>query len=357
MDLSSGLLGGFFKSNPSASCFSTSAGLVSLNQDIRVAVGGLLRKFPTGAIVMLPALSAGTDYAIYACSDGTLRASANFSAPDGYTTATSRQIGGFHYAPGGNATAFNTGGDMTPAINPYSLWDLKWRPTCPDPRGMALVAGRFWVDIYLCGTDVDANGTSRNGVNIGDGASPPKVPVLFGGDGTINYGSFTWFEAAELMASVGKALLNYDEFVVAAFGTKEAVARGSDAVTTGLGTSNAGSSNTDEKFTSRWGLMQVSGCMHQWGREFISKLVVPASQADATALATSINTFAGRAGTEGRGSLYLPGSADGIAAALFGAYWVSGSVAGSRASYWSVTPWYSSDGVGARGRSDHLAHV
>lgn len=357
MDISSGLLGEFFKSTQSAVCFSTSAGTVSLNQDIRVPVGGLLRKFRSGATVVLPALSAGTDYAIYACSDGTLHASANFSAPAGYTTASSRRIGGFHYAPGGNATGYNTGGDTTPAINPFSIWDLKWRPSCPDPRGMALVAGRFWADIYLCGTDVDANGTSCNAVTIGDGSSPPKVPAMFGGDGTTTYGSFTWFEAAELMASAGKTLLSYDEFVAAAYGTKEAAARGSDAVTTGLGTSNAGSSNTDEKFTSRWGLMQVSGCMHQWGREFISKLVVPASPADATALATSINAFAGRANTEGRGSLYLPGSADGIAAALCGAAWVYVSGAGSRASLWSSPPWASIDSIGARGRSDHLAHV
>ena len=357
IDVSAGLLGGFFKNNPSAVCFSTAAGAVSLNQDIRVSVGGLLRKYLSGATVVLPALSAGTDYAIYACSDGALQASANFSAPAGYTTANSRRIGGFHYAPGGNATGYNTGGGTTPAINPFSLWDLKWRPACPDPRGMALVAGRFWADIYLCGTDVDTNGTSRNAVTIGDGPSPPKVPVMFGGDGTTTYGSFTWFEAAELMASAGKTLLSYDEFVAAAYGTKEAVARGSDAVTTGLGTSNVGSSNTDEKFTSRWGLMQVSGCMHQWGRDFISKLVVPSSPADATALATSINTFAGRANTEGRGSLYLPGSADGIAAALFGASWADGSYAGSRASNWYITPWTSSGHIGARGRSDHLAHV
>lgn len=235
-DIGSGILSGFFKNNPSAVCFSTAAGVVSLNQDIRVSVGGLLRKFLSGATVVLPALSAGTDYAIYACSDGTLQASANFSAPAGYTTTNTRCIGGFHYAPGGNATGYNTGGNTTPAINPFSIWDLKWRPACPDPRGMALVAGRFWADIYLCGTDVDANGTSRNAVTIGDGSSPPKVPAMFGGNGSTTYGSFTWFGATELMASAGKTLLSYDEFVAAAYGTKEAVARGSDAVTTGLGT-------------------------------------------------------------------------------------------------------------------------
>ena len=135
------------------------------------------------------------------------------------------------------------------------------------------------------------------------------------------------------------------------------MARGTDSITTGLGTSNAGSSNTDEKFISKWGLIQISGCMHQWGREFISKLVVPSAPADATALATSINTFAGRAGAEGRGSLYLPSSTDGIAAALVGATWDNGSNAGSRASSWSYAPWDSYVSIGARGRSDHLAHV
>ena len=357
MDISLALLGGLYKPLWDQPLCTLVAGVPVLNQDIRAVVGGLLRKYPEGTAIVLPALTAGTDYAIYACSDGTLQASANFSAPAGYTTANSRRVGGFHYAPGGNATGYNTGGNTTPAINPFSLWDLKWRPACPDPRGMALVAGRFWADIYLCGTDVDANGTSRNAVTIGDGSSPPKVPAMFGGDGSTTYGSFTWFEAAELMASAGKTLLGYDEFVAAAYGTKEAVARGSDAVTTGLGTSNAGSSNTDEKFTSKWGLMQVSGCMHQWGREFISKSMVPEAPADATALATSINTFTGRSSTEGRGSLYLPGSADGIAAALFGASWDNGSDAGSRASFWYYPPWYSAVNIGARGRSDHLYHT
>lgn len=356
VDIALGLLSALQKDNPYTAAFSAAPQTVSLNQDIRATVGGKLRKWPASSAVTLPALVGGTDYAIYACADGTLQASANFSAPAGYDASTSTQIGGFHYAPGGNAAA-QDGGNTTPQINPYSLWDLKWRPACADPRGMTLVGGRFWCDIYLTGIDVDANGSSRNGVAIADGSSPPKVPAMFGGNGSTTYGSFTWFEARELLASVGKDLLDYGEFAAAAYGTKEASQRGSDAVTTGLGTTNAGSSNTDEKFTSKWGVLQSSGCMWVWGRDLISRVTVGGAPADAAALAADINSFAWRAVTKGRGSMYLQATNDGIAASLFGGSWSNGSSCGSRASRWSGQPWYSASNLGARGRCDHLFNV
>lgn len=356
MDIALGLLAALQKSNPYTVSFTAAAQTVSLNQDIRATVGGKLRKWPASSAVTLPALVGGTDYAIYACADGTLQASANFSAPAGYDATNSTQIGGFHYAPGGNAAA-QDGGDTTPQINPYSLWDLKWRPACADPRGMTLVAGRFWCDIYLTGIDVDANGSSRHGVTIADGASPPKVPAMFGGNGSATYGSFTWFEARELLASVGKDLLDYGEFAAASYGAKEAAGRGTDPETTGLGTSNTGSSNADEKFTSRWGLMQSTGCMWVWGRDLISRITVGDAPADAAALAADINSYTNRAVTKGRGSMYLQATSYGIAASLFGGLWYYGSSCGSRASSWAYQPWYSYGIIGARGRCDHLFNV
>lgn len=293
-------------------------------------------------------LVAGTDYAIYILNDGVVVASANFSAPAGYTTSDSRKIGGFHYAPGGNATGFNTGGNTTPQINPYSLWDLKFRPACNDPRGMALVAGSFWADIYLTGTDIDANGSSRNGVTIADGATPPKVPTMFGGDGSTTYGSFTQFEATEALSSVGKQLLTYDEFMVAAFGSSEEISRGSNAITTGISTSNTGSSNSDESFTSIWGVMQSSGCMWVWSRD----LNYRADGADAAA----ITTFSWKDNAEDRGQIYSQG-ANGLVAAILGGAWNTAEKCGSRASYWTIPLWTSQDFIGARGRCDHLCHV
>ncbi|NTA79548.1 hypothetical protein G6L13_03495 [Agrobacterium tumefaciens] len=87
-----------------------------------------------------------------------------------------RYFGGFHFAPGGNATA-REGGDNSPAINPYSIWDIGFRPSCPDPRGMALVellGGRLlWVDIYLLDADHHEQGTSRAKAIIADGRDLP----------------------------------------------------------------------------------------------------------------------------------------------------------------------------------------
>ena len=326
MDVSSGLLGGFFKDNPSTVCFSTAAGAVSLNQDIRVSVGGLLRKYLSGATVVLPALSAGTDYAIYACSDGTLQASANFSAPAGYTTANSRRIGGFHYAPGGNATGYNTGGGTTPAINPFSIWDLKWRPACPDPRGMTLVANQFWCDIYLCGVNHHVDGTSKFNVAIADGSSPAKIPTMFGGNGASAYPSFNWWQASEVLISHGKDSLSYAEFCAAMHGVVENSSGNTDPVSTIL----------RPTFTSFWGVMLATGNLLVWGRDFGGD--------HAAGAWADING--------GRGQVSMQSNA-----ALLGGYWDNGVYSGSRCSYWSALPSGSSGNMGARGRSDHLSHV
>ena len=342
--------GDFYKADSQSVAFTrTDVDTVSIKAGTRVMMAsGLITVFDSATAVTMPSMTAGTDYAIYILDDGTLVASENFSAPTGYTTSDSRQIGGFHYAAGGNATGFNTGGDTTPQINPYSLWDLKFRPACNDPRGMALVAGSFWADIYLTGTDIDANGSSRNGVTIADGSAPPKVPTMFGGDGSTTYGSFTQFEAIEVLSSVGKQLLTYDEFMVAAFGSSEEIDRGSDAITTGISTSNTGSSNSDESFTSIWGVMQSSGCMWVWSRD----LNYRADGADAAA----ITAFSWHDNAEGRGQIFSQGTS-GLVAAFLGGRWDNGAPSGSRASSWNNQPWFSGVGIGARGRCDHLCHT
>lgn len=314
---------------------------LSLKAGTEVSVAGIILRFLVATPVIMPALTPGTDYAIHVCADGSVRADANFSVPTGYTAATSRRIGGFHYAPGSVAAA-RAGGDTVPQINPHSLWDLAWRPVCPDPRGMTLVAGRFWADIYLTGTDVDANGSSRYGVTIADGSAPPKVPATFGGDGSTTYGSFNWWQANEVLASVGKDPLSYGDFAVAAYGASEGVARGNDPVTTGFATTNAGAANADQKFTSKWGLVQAAGCIWVWGRDFSYR--------------TGANGEGWKDQTGGRGQIYLMNDT-GLVAALLGGDWPGGALCGSRASNWLNAPWYSGAGVAARGRCDHLSHV
>ena len=309
---------GFRKEAPGAAAFSKTGNFaVSTATRITVEVNGGALDIPANTVVTMPGSPVtGTDYAIWAKPNGTLEATANHTTPP---VTGSRKIGGFHYAPGGNAGGV-AGGDSTPSINAYSLWDLKWRPVCPDPRGMTLVANGFWVDIYLTGVDAITNGSSCYNVVIADGSSPPKVPVLFGGDGSTTYGSYTWFEAQELAAAFGKHCPTQQEFMAAAYGVTEATSRGTDPVNTIL----------DAARTSKWGLIGATGNLWVWGDE------------RAGAKSTSANT-------EGRGT-----ETDAPNAALFGGNWIDGSAAGSRSSLWYFAASASSHGIGSRFACDHL---
>lgn len=203
-------------------------------------------------------------------------------------------VGGFHVAPGGNATA-RGGGDDMPAINPLSCWDAGFRPACKDPRGMTLVTmpdgGLFWCDIYLLGTAHRTEGSSRHGAEIADGNSMP--------------GGLNFAQARDALAHHGKELLTYDEFRVAAFGVTEKTAAARDPKTTGL----------DAARTSRFGLMQATGNLWVWGTD---------------------------------------GDRDEPHPSVFGGSWILGSVAGSRCASLDVWPGYSYELLSARGRCDHM---
>jgi len=310
----------FGKANPSVVAWTkTGAFSVSTAMDLYVELGGVMAVIGSGTVVSMPTPVTGTDYAIWCSTTGALSATSNFTTPP---STGAKKLGGFHYAPGGNATG-RTGGDTTPAINAYSFWDLNFKPECPDARGMTLVANSFWADIYLLGVDHITNGTSKYNVTIADGASPPKVPVAFGGDGTTTYTSLNWWESAEVMRSYGKRMPTYSEFAALAFGTTEAASFGTDPVNTIL----------REAYTSKWGVMLSSGNMWIWGDEF---------GGGAAAAGWIANTV-------GRGSTYQMENA-----ALFGASWDLGSFSGSRASAWDFSATFSLNSIGARGACDHL---
>jgi hypothetical protein len=311
----------FFKVDPTVVAFNkTGNGTATIDAGTIIDVGGTTVTFTTDTSITMPTLVAGTDYAIWVKTDGTIQASDNHSTAPG--TGTWRKIGGFHYAPGGNATA-QSGGDTTPQINEYSFWDLKFRPACPDPRGMTLVANLFWCDIYLTGVDAITNGSSKYNVTIADGSSPPKVPTMYGGNGTTTYGSYTWFEAMELATAFGKKCPTQQEFMAAAYGTTEASSNGTDPVSTTLIAAR----------TSKWGLIQSTGVLWAWGRD-------------------RGGPFAGaswNANTEGRGSEFNAPNA-----AVFGGGWDSTSNSGSRCSNWFNAASASFDRVSSRFVADHL---
>ena len=311
----------FTKADPTVVAFTkTGAGTAQTATTIYVEIDGAVKTIAAGTSITMPSFTNGTDYAIWAKPDGTLEATSNHTSPP---VANARKIGGFHYAPGGNATG-TSGGNTTPQINEYSFWDLKFRPACPDPRGMTLVANGFWADIYTCGVDHYTNGTSKFNVPYARGTTPPKIPAQFGGNGTNAYSNGNWWDFAEVMRSHGKRLPTYSEVAAYAYGTTEASSVGSDQTNTVL----------NAAYTSKWGVIQSSGVLWTWGDEF--------GGGNAAASWT--------ANTGGRGSTFQMENA-----ARFGGAWDTGSFAGSRCSAWNVSPALSLASLGGgRGVCDHL---
>ena len=314
----------FKKSTPRTRLFtSPSAGVIQTAQQFYVEVGGLLLSIASGTNVSMPTLVGGTDYAVYVCTDGSLRADSNWSYPSGYTTSNSRFIGSGHYAPGGNAAA-QSGGSTTPAFNPYSLFDLTYRPNRKDWRGMTTDPGEgFCGMIYLLNTEHIANGPSAYNRVIADGSSPPKIPTQFGGTGSNSYSDLNWWTAREVLAAYGMRPPTYGEFSALAYGTTEASSIGTDQ----------GSTILNAAYTSRCGIIQASGVMWIWGDEFGGG----AAGASWTA------------NTGGRGSTYQMENA-----VLFGGPWYDGAYCGSRSSMWLDSPSNSDNNVGCRGVCDLL---
>ena len=330
-EVGTGTAGLFYKADPMTVVFvKTGLDTASIKAGTKIEVAGTVVTFDTVTPIIMPTLVAGTDYAIWVKDDSTIQATSNFSSPP--SAGNWRKIGGFHYAPGGNAPA-QAGGDTIPTINEYSFWDLKFRPACSDPRGMTLVADSFWADIYLLGVDHLINGTSKYNATIADGSSPPKIPIKFGGNGSATYSNMNWWVASEVLRSHGKRPPTYDEFAALAYGTTEAAwSGGTDVPTTGV--NGTGATNTWNKFTSRWGVIQSSGCMYVWGAEF--------GGGNAGANWSS--------STGGRGSTYQMENV-----AVFGGAWNDFfGASGSRCSRWDASPSGSQNNIGARGVADHV---
>lgn len=274
-------------------------GPISVSVKAGTIFAGVAFEVDTPVEDLTAGLDAGCDYVV-TVEDGTPCLSKLTGIPDGNAV-----LGGFHFAPGGCATA-RSGGGCIPAINPHSIWDRNFRPACPDPRGMTHIpmpGGKFWCDIYLCAADHLNNGTSQFGVTIADGNDPPQNPA--GG----RYRKFNYEAAVAVMAHHGKKLLGAEESFAAYIGGTERTSLDSDPKITGL----------DALRTSRWGVMQPFGAMWQWGTD---------------------------------------GDPDTPRASLFGGSWWIDGHAGSRCANVACNwPGLSDDVLGARGRGDHLELV
>ncbi len=327
----------------------TGALALSVKGNTHILVNGRTISFLIDTPIIMPATTAGNDYAIFACQDGSIRADSSFTAPSGYTVSDSTLIGGFHVglvsatetvAGGSFATTGNgmiwtqTDVDAIKGINQFSMWDLNFRPRCQDPRGMALIANNFWMDIYYCGTNHTVNGTSRAGTDVASGTVLAKKPLEFGGNGTSTYSDGSWYTFNEVARAYGKRLPKHSEFIVAAFGTTENQSLGGASVTIPTTLRQAG-------YTSKYGLEQVTGHIWVWTDD-------SSYRQDGASTPWNWRNVNG-----GRGQVYLY-SDIGLVYAIVGGNRDNAAFSGSRASVWANYPWASNWSIGLRAACDHL---
>lgn len=221
---------------------------------------------------------AGKDYYVYARENGTFYISANNSI------ATDKLVGGFHYGltPENEVrptNALKTEDDMVMSrgIKGYSLWDLSWKPKNKRPEGKVLVNNIFWRDIYPADEDYALRGYSScfaldgaTSAKIAGGAETngrkfPKIPLTKGGNGTLNYGSLTWYEANEIINEVGSRMISYDEFSNSSYGVVEQ--KSLKELGYPLGT---GIIKHYRELESKWGVEMAVGCQWTWTKELMN---------------------------------------------------------------------------------------
>lgn len=241
----------------------------------------------------------GKDYYVYATPAGAFYLSANNAI------TTDRLIGGFHYGLTGESevlplNALRTETDMIAnrGIKAYSMWDLAWKPANKRPEGKVLVNDTFWRDIYPADENYGIRGFSScfalDGVTpakLAGGAETsgrkfPKIPLSKGGNGTLNYGSLTWFEANEIISEVGMRMISYDEFSNSSYGVVEQKSLSQLGYTIGTGTIQH-----YPELESKWGVEMAVGCQWTWTKELMNGY--------------GTTDFANRTGlTDGRGYIY-----------------------------------------------------
>ena len=295
--------------------------------DISVEVSGSIVTIPSGTSISMPTLTVGTDYAIWVEPDGSLTADDSFNVAP---VAGARRVGGFHYAPGGNASLDpagnwnnHTGGDTTPQINEYSFYDLKWRPSVADPRGLTLVNESFWTGIYLMSATTTVAPLHKYNVEPARDGNNPQKPY---GDGT-TYGNAKPMNVFECLSYYGFRAPDVNEFQLLALGVNE------ERSISGSGPGNTGdvSDRSKNEQTSAWGVFDATGVLRVWGRDSL-----PDNNQDSGV-------------TEGRSDNVFRISRF----AFFGGRWADGSTSGSRYVA-SNTASISTPRHGGRGVCDHL---
>ena len=223
-------------------------------------------------------------------------------------------------------------------IKAYSMWDLTHRPATANPFGKVLVANKFWRNIYLVDEEYAIRGYSScykigssTIAKIAGGAETngrkfPKIPFMYGGNGTANYGRSSYFTACELNSACGMRNPNYSEFSESSYGVREEKSASELGYETGTG-----NIKHFPMLESKWGVDQATGVQWTWSSDLMNGY-------GSTDFQNRLNQ------TEGRGYMYA--TTNSPVSALFGGQeeHTSTQPAGSRAlrldhyvwnSYWS----------------------
>lgn len=349
------------KADRMSPCFKkTSAQSLDIKAGTSALVDGAMIHFQSDTPVTMPSLTAGEDYAVFVNPDGTIEAVADpFSTPASAPQPGSRKIGGFHYGlvsptetvSGGSFATSGPGmhwsqGDVDKirGINEFTIWDVRFR-SAGEQHGFAFdPQAKVWVALYYCGPDHITDGISRYNSAVASYTVPPKIPLVYGGDGSAVYTDYTggdadvkagcWWNFMEVAHSHGARMLWEHEFNSAAFGTTENIALGGAS-------STIPATKREPGYTSRIGLEQVSGHQYSWGMDSNFR-----------------EDGSGSAGwydkNGDRGGIYLR-KENGIVRVCLGGYRdTDASNCGSRTAGWVLYPWNGSWDVGLRAACDHL---
>ena len=299
----------------------TGNGTAETSGDLILEVDETVVKIPEGTSISMPTLVVGTDYAIWAEPDGSLTADASFTSPP---VAGARRVGGFHYAPGGRATLDLNAGDggTTAQIMDTSFYDLKWKPSVVDPRGLVLVGdGGFWAGMYHMSANHLTGPVHKYGVDPCRDGNPPQNL-----NGTGNYPNASPANIIEALKYHGFRAPNFWEFQLLAFGVNEERSIGGF----GPGLTGDVSDRNKHQQTSAWGVFDATGVLRHWGND--------------TILTTSSQTLP----NPSRGGIFRYSQF-----ADLGGAWLSGADSGSRFVLAGAAS-ASRTRLGGRGVCDHL---
>lgn len=325
---------GFFKADFATFAFiKTAATTISVKAGTSVLVNATTVSWSSNTAVTMPSHTIGTDYYIYACADGSIRADANATNPTGYDTSNSRKIGGYHYGRVRNSLTVT---DVATEIVPRSLWDLTYRPKC-NPAGMVDVHGNgsLWADIYMAAVDSAITLTSGV-VTAGTCKSIYNGTPLSGTEGLHGYNFI------ELAKNSGKRLLSHSEWLAVAHGSPQG--NDGDNLNAWSATTNSARTGTGQvaRAVSFCGATDCVGNLWEWLDEW--------SNDYSTAVAPNwYNPMTG----QNVGQQYMYNST-GLRMYLAGGYWAYGVISGSRALGVNNYPWNVGTYIGSRFACDGL---